>query len=144
MDQTLIYNRQAKKQYQILETIEAGLVLVAGEAKHLRSGHGQIVGTFARFFTNKGGQSEIWLIGMKISKSDQPQRSIKLLLCRREINQLIGFLGAKNQSLVPLRIYSKKGKIKVELALVRGREHRDRREEIKKRDLDRQMRKENA
>lgn len=144
MDHTLIYNRQVKKQYQVLETIEAGLVLIADEAKNLRSGRGQIVGTFGRIFSNKKGQPEVWLLGIKISRQDQSPRSIKLLLNRREINRLIGSSEAKNQSLVPLRIYSKKGKIKVELALVRGKEHRDRREEIKKRDLDRQMRRENV
>lgn len=139
MADVLIYNRRARKQYQILDSFEAGMVLLKNEAALVRKGQFDITGSFARIHASQKGAPEIWLVGSKVSNFENPDRLRKLLLNRREISRLIGSVQAKNLTLVPLKIYSKKGKIKVELGIARGKKQRDRREEIKKRDLELQL-----
>lgn len=139
MADVLIYNRRARIQYQILDSFEAGIVLSKNEAALARTGRFDITGSFARINANEKGMPEVWLIGSKISNFENPDRSRKLLLNRKEISRLIGSVQAKNLTLAPLKIYSKKGKIKVELGIARGKKQRDRREEIKKRDLELQL-----
>lgn len=140
MSDVLIHNRRARFQYQISESFEVGLALISNEATYIRKGHMDINGAYARVITNSKGQTEVWLVGSRIAHFEDADRSRKLLLKRKEISRLIGLVQAKSLTLLPLKIYSKKGKIKVELGIAKGKEHGDRREEIKKRDLDRQLR----
>ena len=142
MSEILIYNRRAKKQYQIIDSFEAGIVLIKNEPTYIRNGKMDITGSFARILANHKGSPELWLIGSKISNFENADRSRKLLIKKREISRLIGSVQAKNYTLVPLKIYSRKGKIKIELAIAKGKHERDHREDIKKKDLEREIRRE--
>lgn len=134
-------NKNARKNYIILDTLEAGLALIVNEPSLIRGGKIQISSSYAKIFYNQKSIPEVWLIGSIFGLSEQ-NRSIKLLLKRQEINKLIGQVAADNKTLVPLKLYGRKGKIKLELAVARGKLHKDRREEIKKRDLNREIQRE--
>lgn len=134
-------NPKATHDYHILETWEAGLVLTGTEVKSLRSGKASIKEGFARL---AGG--EVFLEGVNITPYEQgnrynhdPVRSRKLLLNRREIERLIGAVEQKGLTLVPLELYFRNGKAKVTLALGRGKKYHDRREDLKKRDAEREV-----
>jgi len=132
-------NRKAKHEYIFLQTIEAGIVLQGTEVKSLREGKTNFVDSYASIRKN-----EIWLIGMHISpykhgniNNHEPVRDRKLLLNRSEIKKLIGKINEKGLTLIPYRLYFKNGKVKVELALAKGKKVYDKRESIKKRDIQR-------
>jgi SsrA-binding protein len=134
-------NRRARHKFQLLEKMEAGIELRGSEVKSLRDGKAQINEAYA--VIDKG---EVWLRGAHIPPyppaSDQnhdPDRPRKLLLHRREIERLIGKTAERGQTLVPTRIYFKGPRAKVELALARGKEGRDRRREIRDRDVRREV-----
>jgi SsrA-binding protein len=134
-------NRRARHKFQVLERMEAGLELQGSEVKSLRDGKAQINEAYA---VVDGG--EVWLRGAHIPPylpaSDQnhdPDRPRKLLLHRREIERLIGKTAERGLTLVPTRIYFKGPRAKVELALAKGKEGRDRRREIADRDLRREV-----
>jgi SsrA-binding protein len=134
-------NRRARHEYELLERIEAGLVLQGTEVKALREGRATIQRAFADV---RGG--EIWLVGANIAAYEKggfanhdPERDRKLLLHRREIDRLRGRVQEKGLTLVPTRLYFKDGRAKVELALARGKELRDKRRDIAKREADRQI-----
>lgn len=134
-------NRKARYNYSILETFEAGMVLTGSEVKSLRQGKATLNQAFG--IVEDG---EVYLIGMHIppyaqASYDQhePTRKRKLLLHKREISKLIGKTREKGQTLVPLKCYFRNGFAKVELALAKGKRTYDRREDIKKRDAERQM-----
>jgi SsrA-binding protein len=134
-------NRRARHDYHLLERIEAGLVLTGPEVKSLRQG-----GAILRRAYGDVRDGEIWLVGAHIAAYEQgsmdahdPERDRKLLLHRREIDRLSGQVLEKGLTLVPTRLYFKDGKAKVELAVARGKETRDRRREIAKRDAERQI-----
>jgi SsrA-binding protein len=134
-------NRRARHEYELLERIEAGLVLKGTEVKALREGRA----TIQRAFADVRG-SEIWLVGANIATYDKggianhdPERDRKLLLHRREIDRLRGRVQEKGLTLVPTRLYFKDGRAKVELALARGKELHDKRRDIAKREADRQI-----
>jgi SsrA-binding protein len=134
-------NRRARHKFQVLETMEAGIELRGSEVKSLRDGKAQINEAYA---VVDGG--EAWLRGAHIPPylpaSDQnhdPDRPRKLLLHRREIERLIGKTAERGLTLVPTRIYFKGPRAKVELALAKGKEGRDRRREIADRDLRREV-----
>jgi SsrA-binding protein len=134
-------NRRARHKFQVLERMEAGLELQGSEVKSLRDGKAQINEAYA---VVDGG--EVWLRGAHIPPylpaSDQnhdPDRPRKLLLHRREIERLIGKTAERGLTLVPTRIYFKGSRAKVELALAKGKEGRDRRREIADRDLRREV-----
>lgn len=134
-------NRKARHDYHLLERHEAGLVLVGSEVKSLRAGGAQLQRAFADI-----RDGELWLVGAHIAPYEQagianhdPDRDRKLLLHRREIESLRGKVQERGFTLVPTRLYFKHGKAKVELALAKGKEVRDRRREISKRDADRQI-----
>jgi SsrA-binding protein len=134
-------NRKARHEYHLLERHEAGLVLVGSEVKSLRQGGGQLRRAFADL---RGG--ELWLVGAHIAPYEQagaeshdPDRDRKLLLHRREIESLAGKVAERGFTLVPTKLYFKDGRAKVELALAKGKDVRDRRREISKRDADRQI-----
>lgn len=137
-------NRKARHLYIIVDTFEAGIVLQGTEVKSARNGRVNLVDSHA---TLKDG--EVFLNSVHISPYDQgnrnnhePTRSRKLLLHRREIRKLIGKIKERGMTLVPLRMYFRRGKVKVELALVKGKKLFDRREAIAKRDSDMDMRRE--
>jgi SsrA-binding protein len=134
-------NRRARHKFQLLERMEAGIELQGSEVKSLRDGKAQINEAYAVI---DGG--EVWLRGAHIPPylpaSDQnhdPDRRRKLLLHRREIERLIGKTAERGLTLIPTRIYFKGPRAKVELALAKGKEGRDRRREIADRDLRREV-----
>ncbi|HEX5119746.1 MAG TPA: SsrA-binding protein SmpB [Pseudonocardiaceae bacterium] len=134
-------NRRARHDYTILDTYEAGVVLVGTEVKSLRLGRASLADAFA---TVDGG--EVWLRGLHIPEYDrgtwtnhEPRRTRKLLLHRKEIVRLIGKTKESGLSLVPLAMYFKDGKVKVELGLGKGKKAYDKRQAIAKRDADREI-----
>jgi len=134
-------NRRARHDYVLLDRVEAGLVLTGTEVKSLREGHVQLGHAYADV---RG--SEIWLVGASISEYAQgsvgahtPERDRKLLLHRAEIEELASKVNEKGLTLVPTRLYFKDGRVKVELALARGKERGDKRRAIAERDAQRQM-----
>ncbi|MBK9099690.1 MAG: SsrA-binding protein SmpB [bacterium] len=140
-EKNITVNRKASHEYHILQTIEAGIALVGTEVKSLRQGKANLVDGYAKI--EKG---EVWLVNVNISEYTQgninnhdPRRDRKLLLNRSEIRKLIGKTKEKGLTLVPLRLYFKNGKVKVELALAKGKKVYDKRESIAKRDFQRQQ-----
>jgi SsrA-binding protein len=140
-DYVVTVNRQAYHDYFVDETIECGLALRGTEVKSIREGKVNLRGAYARI---KDG--EVWLEGMHIAEYEQgtymnhePMRPRKLLLHRREIDRLIGRVQAKGQTLVPLKLYFKDNRVKVELGLCRGKKLYDKREAIKERETQREL-----
>lgn len=134
-------NRRARFEYHIDESVEAGLVLTGSEVKSLRAGKAQLKDSYGRLF-----KGELWLFNAHISEYDpsaqfghEPTRSRKLLLHRREIDRLTGKMKEKGLTLIPLRIYFKNGRAKVELGLARGKKLHDKRDSIKERETKREM-----
>lgn len=137
----VVRNRKARHEFHVLETHEAGLVLQGTEVKSLRDGRANLQDAFARFV---GG--ELWLHNLHISPYEQgnrfnhdPLRARKLLLQRREMRRLVGQVEQQGLTLVPLDIYFRRGRAKVTLALVRGKKLHDKRDDLKKRDAEREM-----
>jgi SsrA-binding protein len=137
-------NRKARHEYHLLERYEAGVVLTGTEVKSLRDGGATLQQAYADV-----RDGEAWLIGAHIAEYGQgnvhnhePDRARKLLLHRKEIESLLGKVRERGLTLVPTRLYFKDGKVKVELALARGKEVRDKRRDIAKRDADRQIERE--
>ena len=140
-DKVIAANRRARHEYHLLERFEAGLVLTGTEVKSLRQGHATIDRAYADV---RDGQ--VWLVGAHIAPYEQaslgshePDRDRKLLLHRKEIASLIGKVKERGLTLVPTQLYFKNGRAKIELALARGKEQRDKRRDIAKRDADRQI-----
>ena len=138
-EKDITVNRKARYEFAILQTFEAGIVLQGTEVKALREGKVNLVDSYAQVKDN-----EVWLMSAHISEYTQgninnhePTRSRKLLLNRSEIRKLIGKVKEKGLTLVPLRLYWKGGKVKVELALAKGKKVYDKRESIAKRDFER-------
>ncbi len=140
-------NRQARFEYAILETIEAGIALTGTEIKSVRAGKVNLREAYARI-----EDDEVWLVGMHISPYEQagsyfqhdPLRHRKLLLHRRQIARLHAELGQKGLTLVPLRLYLKRGRAKLELGLAKGKKLYDKRdsmaERASRRDVERALR----
>jgi SsrA-binding protein len=140
-EKLLVDNRRARHDYHLLERVEAGVVLTGTEVKSLRDGRATLGQAFADV-----RDGELWLVGSHISVYEQgnrsnhePDRDRKLLLHRREIDSLYGKIREKGLTLVPTRLYFKDGRVKVEIALARGKEQRDKRRDLAKRDADRQI-----
>ena len=138
-EKNITVNRKARHEYNILQTLEAGIVLVGTEVKSLRQGKANLVDSYATI-----KNSEAWLINLHISEYTQgninnhdPKRERKLLLNKSEIRKLIGKTKEKGLTLIPLRLYFKKGKVKVEIALAKGKKVYDKRKDIAKRDFER-------
>lgn len=127
-------NKKALMEYEILEKFEAGLVLTGAEIKAIRDHRANLSGTFCRIQNN-----EAWLLNMHIANMPEPERSRKLLMHKAQIQSLIGKTQQKGLSLIPLALYIKKGKAKLEIAFARGKKLYDHRETLKKRDLNRQV-----
>ncbi|OGD56344.1 SsrA-binding protein [Candidatus Berkelbacteria bacterium RBG_13_40_8] len=134
---SIAQNKKAFQEYEILEKFEAGIVLTGQEIKAIRAHRVNLSGGFCRI-----QKDEAWILNMHIANVDEPERSRKLLMHKAEIKSLIGKTQQKGLSLVPLSLYIKKGKAKLEIALARGKKIYDHREELKKRDLNRQTERE--
>jgi SsrA-binding protein len=138
---TLVTNRQAQHDYHILETVEAGLSLQGTEVKSIRAGNVNLRDSFAR-----AANGEIWLWNAHIAPFEQgnrwnhePRRPRKLLLRTREIGRLAAKATESGNTLVPLRLYDKNGKIKLELALGKGKRQYDKRAAIAERESKREI-----
>jgi len=137
----IVSNRRARHDYEIMDSYEAGIVLTGTEVKSLRAGRASLADAYASV---EGG--EVWLRGVHIPEYDQgswtnhePRRTRKLLLHRKEILRLIGKTREGGLSLVPLSMYFSDGKVKVEIALARGKRSYDKRADLAKRDADREV-----
>lgn len=141
---TIASNRRVRRDYTILKTYEAGIVLAGDEVKSLRAGHASLAGAFV--YEHDG---ELMLHGLHIPQYssgrhgtrvlDQPRRTRKLLMHRSEIDKIITRLGEAGVTLVPLSLYFLNGWAKVEIALARGRRSYDKRQAIAQRDADREI-----
>jgi SsrA-binding protein len=139
----LVQNKKARLNYEILEEFEAGIELLGHEVKALRARQGKLEGGHAVI---RGG--EAYLVGVTIPpyqpnntpEGYEPERTRKLLLTKKEIAALAAAEGQKGLTVVPISIYNKGGKLKVRVAVARGRKKYDKREVLKKRDTDREMR----
>jgi SsrA-binding protein len=134
-------NRRARHDYHLLDRFEAGLALTGTEVKSLRDSRVSLSQAYADV-----RDGEVWLVGARIDEYAQgnianhdPDRDRKLLLHRREIESLIGKVQQQGLTLVPIRLYFKNGRAKLELALARGKEQRDKRRDIAKRDAQREI-----
>ena len=133
-------NRQAAFRYNLLERVEAGIVLQGSEVKSLRSGSVQLKDAYAEV-----SDGEVWLRNMHIApyaparENHEPDRPRKLLLHRREIERLIGKTAEKGLTIVPTRVYFKGSRAKVELAVATGKQLHDKRRAIKDRDVKREV-----
>ena len=134
-------NRRARHEYKLLERVEAGLALAGSEVKSLRQGHAILQRAYA-----DARNGELWLVGLHIPAYEQasvaphdPDRDRKLLLHRRQIDQLSAKVAERGLTLVPTRLYFKNGRVKVELALARGKERRDKRRDIAERETKRRI-----
>ncbi len=140
-EKNIAVNRKARHEFTILQTFEAGIVLVGTEVKSLREGKANLVDSYAIIKNN-----EVWLLSLHISEYKQgninnhiPTRDRKLLLNRSEIRKLIGKTKEKGLTLIPLRLYFSNGRVKVELALAKGKKVYDKREDIAKKDYQREQ-----
>ena len=140
-ERLIAQNRSARHDYEVLDTLECGIMLVGSEVKSLRTGHVSLDEAYARM---KAG--EVWLVGCDIPEyreanqfNHEPRRPRKLLLHRREINKFASKAYETGLTLVPLKLYFKKGKAKLLLGVARGRKVHDKREKLKKRSVQRDI-----
>lgn len=145
-EKVVVTNRKALHDYFVVSTYETGIVLKGTEVKSLRQGSANLQDGYA---VMRNG--EVWLVGMHISPFEKgninnhdPKRDRKLLLHKEEIRRLIGKISEKGLTLVPLKVYFKKNIVKIELGLARGKKAYDKREAIKKRETERQLRRDYA
>jgi len=135
-------NRRARRDYDIVDSFEAGIVLSGSEVKALREGHAQIADAYARVVNG-----QLWLDGVHIPPyqyshgigAHDPDRARKLLMHRREIEKLAHQVSIEHLALVPLSLYFKEGRVKVELGLGRGRRKADKRQALAERDTKMEM-----
>jgi len=137
----ILTNPKARREYHILETFEAGIVLHGTEVKALRAGKGQLSDAFARVEDN-----QVFLYNAHIDEyshgnayNHQPKAPRKLLLHKSEIRKLSGYAAVKGNALVPLTFYWKNGKVKVAIAVGKGKAEFDKREDLKRREADREL-----
>jgi SsrA-binding protein len=137
----ILHNSKARRDYEILDTFEAGIVLHGSEVKALRAGKAQISDAFARV-----EKEEVWLYNAHIDEyaqanrfGHQPKAPRKLLLHKSEIRKLFGLASVKGNALIPLSFYWKNGKVKVALGVGKGKVEYDKRQDIKKRESDREL-----
>lgn len=138
-------NKKALFDYEIIERFEAGMVLFGQEVKSIKTGHINLSGSFVAL---KGG--EPFLVGVKvppyqpnnIGADYNEERERKLLLNKKEINELIGKTKQKGFSLIPLKVYEKNGRVKLEFGLAKGKKKYNKKEKIKERDVEREVNRE--
>jgi SsrA-binding protein len=143
-EKLIVENRRARHEYNLLDRVEAGLALAGSEVKSLRQGHAILQRAYA-----DARDGELWLVGLHIPPYEQasitphdPDRDRKLLMHRREIDRLASQVAEKGLTVVPTRLYFKDGRAKVELALARGKEGRDKRRDIADRESKRRLERE--
>jgi SsrA-binding protein len=137
----IVHNSKARRDYEVLDTFEAGIVLRGSEVKTLRAGKAQINDAFARV-----EKEEVWLYNAHIDEYEQanrfghkPTAPRKLLLHKSEIRKLFELASVKGNALIPLSFYWKSGKVKAALAVCKGKVEFDKRQDIKKRDAEREL-----
>ena len=142
-ERAIATNRRARHEYEILETVEAGLVLRGTEVKSLRAGQVTFKDAYATVRNDEG-----WLLGCHISPyshgtdaNHEPERDRKLLLHKREITRIVGKTAEKGLTVVPLKIYFQRGRIKIEIGLARGKKLHDKRATLRERETRREMEK---
>ena len=140
-DSAIAVNRQAYYDYEVIDSLECGIVLTGTEIKSLRAGKANLRGAFARV-----RNGELWVEGMHIAPYDQgtymnhePMRVRKLLVHRRQLQDLISQVQVKGMTLIPLRLYLKGSLAKMQIGVCRGKKFYDKREDIAKRDAERDM-----
>jgi len=143
-DETVATNREARHNYHILESFEAGIALQGAEVKSLRDKKANLNDSFARI-----DEGELFIFNMHISPYPQagrfapePKRKRKLLIHKAETRKIEGRLTQKGLTLIPLKVYFTRGRAKVEVAVAQGKKLYDKREDIKRRDSDRELRRE--
>jgi SsrA-binding protein len=137
------HNKKATFDYEILEKFEAGIELKGHEVKAIKAGKVSLTGSYVKEFGN-----ELFLLGALVSpyqpsnvpKDYKEQRDRKLLVTKKELNYLVGKLNEKGLTVVPIKLYNKGGKVKLEIGVARGKKKYDKREAIKKRDVERRLR----
>jgi len=142
MDRDLVINRKARRDYNIIKTLEAGIVLLGSEVKSLKEGKGSLEGAFARI-----ENGEAFLYQMNISPYEKaptyalrdPKTPRKLLLHKKEIGELAGAISRLGRTIVPLKLYYRRGKIKVLLGIASGKSQVDKREKIKEQESQREI-----
>lgn len=134
-------NKKARHEYNIVDTIEAGIALQGSEVKSIREGRVNLQDSYARFH-----KDELWLLGMHISpykqaafESPDPRRDRKLLLHKRELKRLLRYVEEKGITIVPLKVYFKRHLVKIELGVAKGKKQYDKRASIAERDQKREM-----
>lgn len=145
----LIKNKKAYFDYRLEKKYQAGIVLTGAEVKSLRLKHASLAGSYVKSLSNNQKQSELFLINAQINhyqfanqnESDDPKRSRKLLLKRKEIEELITSSEQKSYSIIPLSFILEHNQIKLEIALAKGKKSFEKRESIKKKDLKRELNK---
>jgi SsrA-binding protein len=144
VEKLIVENRRARHEYHLTDRFEAGLVLQGTEVKSLRGGQATLQQAYAEVRDGEG-----WLLGLHVPEyaegnraNHDPDRPRKLLLHRKELERLAASVAEKGFTVVPTRLYFKDGKVKVEVALARGKEQRDKRRDIAKRDAARQIERE--
>jgi SsrA-binding protein len=135
-----VFNRKARFEYELLERWETGIVLTGTEIKSIRQGGVSLNEAFARV-----REGELWLVGMHVPpyregswNNHEPRRPRKLLMQRRDIDRLAGLAAEKGLTVVPLRLYFKRGRVKLEIGLARGKKLWDKRRSIKEREATRE------
>lgn len=144
---TLVVNKRASFDYEFLEIYDAGLVLFGHEVKSLRAGQGDLKGSYISF-KSENNINEAYLVACHISlykfttKKDEynPDRDRKILLKKKELERLLSKKQEKGLTVIPIKLYTKGSFIKLQLAVARGKKKYDKREDLKKKDIDRQMR----
>ncbi len=141
-DFVVAVNRKARFDYSILETFSAGLVLTGSEVKSLRNGNCQLKDSYVVFRRSEPYIQKVHIGPYRpaADRNHEPERKRKLLLNKPEIKKLLGQLHQKGLSCVPLKIYFKNGRAKMELALVKGKQKRDKREAVKRKEMDKAAR----
>lgn len=144
----LALNKKATFDYQILETYEAGIVLFGYEVKSLRDGQGNLKGSYVTLKENKENKVEAFLVNAYIplykpaGKRDEynPERPRKLLLKKTELSRLVGKKQEKGLTVIPIKLYTRSSFVKLEIAVVRGKKAFDKREDSKKKDIEKYIR----
>jgi SsrA-binding protein len=141
----IVTNRKARHEYEIIDSLETGLVLTGSEVKSLRAGKANLADAYARFI-----RGELWVIGMHISpykeatdQNHDPLRQRKLLVHKTEIKRLMRQVDEKGVTLIPLSLYLKNNIFKLELGLARGKRKYDKKQSIAQRDAQRDLQREN-
>lgn len=134
-------NRKARFDYEIVQTFEAGLVLMGSEVKSIRNGQVQLKDSYISFRGDEAFLQNAHISEYKASSYNNhvPERLRKILMNRKELDRMAGQIREKGLSVVPLKMYFLKGRVKLEIALVKGKKRHDKREAVKKRDVQREI-----